>query len=52
MNAIAIPEQMRATVLLERQKLAVQSRPVPELDDDQVLIEVSSVGVCGSDVHF
>jgi L-iditol 2-dehydrogenase len=51
-NAIAIPEQMRATVLLERQKLTVQSRPVPELDDDQVLIEVNSVGVCGSDVHF
>jgi L-iditol 2-dehydrogenase len=52
MTTFTIPDQMRATVLLERQNLVVENRPVPELDPDQVLIQVSSVGVCGSDVHF
>jgi L-iditol 2-dehydrogenase len=30
----------------------MEERPVPRLDPDQVLVEVTSVGVCGSDVHF
>ena len=33
-------------------KLAVQDRPVPQIKPDQVLIEVKSCGVCGSDIHF
>jgi len=49
---ITLPDRMKASVLLEPQRLEVQTRPLPALDDDQVLVEVSSVGVCGSDVHF
>lgn len=52
MTAISVPDRMRASVLLERQKLVVEQRPVPALDRDQVLVKVTSVGVCGSDVHF
>lgn len=52
MNTNSIPDRMRATVLLERQHLVVEHRRVPQPDHDEVLIEVSSVGVCGSDVHF
>jgi L-iditol 2-dehydrogenase len=47
-----IPQTMRASVLLGATSLQVQERPVPAIGDDQVLVQVSSVGVCGSDVHF
>lgn len=42
---------MRALVLEEFGRLAVQERPVPAVNRDQVLIEVSATGICGSDVH-
>jgi L-iditol 2-dehydrogenase len=47
-----VPSTMRASVLLAAQSLTMEERPVPRLDPDQVLVEVTSVGVCGSDVHF
>src|SRR5690625_3604491 len=47
-----IPETMRASVLLGARNLEVQQRPVPQPAADEVLIRVTSVGVCGSDVHF
>jgi L-iditol 2-dehydrogenase len=47
-----IPSSMAASVLLERQRIALERRAVPRPEDDQVLVEVSAVGVCGSDVHF
>lgn len=47
-----IPTQMRAAVLTGPRQIEVQQRAVPTLDADQVLVEVASVGVCGSDVHF
>ena len=43
---------MRASVLTAKGKLTLEERPVPAIHADQVLIKVSSVGVCGSDVHF
>jgi L-iditol 2-dehydrogenase len=50
--SVTIPTTMRASVLLAAQSLALEERPVPRLDPDQVLVEVTAVGVCGSDVHF
>jgi L-iditol 2-dehydrogenase len=47
-----IPTTMLASVLTAKGVISVQERPVPSIDADQVLIKVSSVGVCGSDVHF
>lgn len=43
---------MRASVLIAPQQLEVHMRALPVIEDDQVLVEVGSVGVCGSDVHF
>jgi L-iditol 2-dehydrogenase len=43
---------MRASVLHAPGKLAVEERPVPAPGPREVLIEVGSVGVCGSDVHY
>jgi L-iditol 2-dehydrogenase/D-xylulose reductase len=27
-------------------------RAIPELEDDQVLVEIAKTGICGSDVHY
>lgn len=48
----AIPQVMFANVLVSAGKLEMQERPVPAPRHDEVLVEVSAVGVCGSDVHF
>jgi L-iditol 2-dehydrogenase len=32
--------------------LVIEDRPIPEIDDDEVLLEMGSVGICGSDVHY
>lgn len=47
-----IPARMRASVLLAPETLQMQDRPVPVPAADEVLVRVSAVGVCGSDVHF
>lgn len=43
---------MRASVLVAPKTVEVQEIPVPALEDDQVLVEITAVGVCGSDTHF
>jgi L-iditol 2-dehydrogenase len=48
----AIPSTMRAAVLVEKQQIEMQERPVPRPTPDEVLVQVRSVGVCGSDVHY
>lgn len=47
-----IPRTMRASVLTARSQVRLDERPVPVPADDEVLIKVASVGVCGSDVHY
>jgi L-iditol 2-dehydrogenase len=47
-----IPPTMRASVLVAQGQVRVEERPVPAPADDEVLIKVASVGVCGSDVHY
>jgi L-iditol 2-dehydrogenase len=43
---------MRASYLVKQGEIAVKTINIPQLDDDQVLVKVASVGVCGSDVHY
>lgn len=43
---------MRVSVLRGVGQVAVEERSVPEPAADEVLVEVGSVGVCGSDVHY
>lgn len=43
---------MKAMVLVAKEKLELQERPVPEPDEGEVLVRVRAVGVCGSDVHW
>lgn len=42
---------MKALVLTEYKKLEILDVPVPEIDENEVLVKVKAVGICGSDVH-
>jgi len=42
----------RAAVLHAAHDVRIEERPVPEPGPREVLVEVTSVGVCGSDVHY
>jgi threonine dehydrogenase-like Zn-dependent dehydrogenase len=42
---------MKALVLEEYNKLVYKDVPNPVLNDDEVLVGVKAVGICGSDVH-
>ncbi len=43
---------MRAAVFLKPHEVEVQDRPRPEVGPEDVLIEVSHCGICGTDLHF
>ena len=42
----------RAAVLVRPGEIAIEERPVPTPAPREVLVQVTSVGVCGSDVHW
>jgi L-iditol 2-dehydrogenase len=42
----------RAAVLTRPGEIVLQERPLPEPGPREVLVEVTAVGVCGSDVHY
>jgi L-iditol 2-dehydrogenase len=46
------PMVNRAAVLTRPEEVVIEERPVPEPAPREVLVEVSAVGVCGSDVHY
>ncbi|TFD22480.1 NAD(P)-dependent alcohol dehydrogenase [Cryobacterium sp. TMS1-13-1] len=43
---------MKASLLRAAGEVTVDTVPVPDLEHDQVLVQVAAVGVCGSDVHY
>lgn len=43
---------MRAAYVVEAGKVEIKEVDVPALKDDEVLIKVKTVGVCGSDLHL
>lgn len=43
---------MRAAVLLEPGRIEMQERPLPAPEPGDVLVRVTTVGVCGSDAHY
>lgn len=47
-----MPESMRVAVLHEPGRIEIEQRSRPEPGPGEVLVEVASVGVCGSDTHY
>lgn len=52
MSAVDGRGTTRTAVLLEPGTIEVQDRPRPQPGPDEVLVQVTSVGVCGSDTHY
>jgi L-iditol 2-dehydrogenase len=51
-TTLSADTQMRAAVLVEPGRIEMAQRPVPKPAAGDVLVRVSSVGVCGSDTHY
>lgn len=43
---------MQASLLMAPGTIELHTRPIPELQPDEVLVQIAAVGVCGSDVHY
>jgi D-xylulose reductase len=41
----------RSVVWVAPEKVEIQHRDVPDIGDEDVLVEVISTGICGSDAH-
>jgi 2-desacetyl-2-hydroxyethyl bacteriochlorophyllide A dehydrogenase len=52
MTTTDLPATMPAAVLKGLRHVDVEDRPVPVIDPDEILLEVSHCGICGSDLHF
>src|SRR5919197_3114053 len=48
----AVPDRMRASLLRRTGDIVIEERPTPRPGPDEVLVAVTAVGVCGSDVHY
>ena len=51
-TTLEVPTTMRASLLKKQGDVALENLAVPTIDEDQVLVQVAAVGVCGSDVHY
>lgn len=47
-----VPVTMRVSVLRAAGDIAIEERAVPQPGDGEVLVQIGSVGICGSDVHY
>jgi (R,R)-butanediol dehydrogenase/meso-butanediol dehydrogenase/diacetyl reductase len=47
-----VPETMPAAVFMGLRDVAIEDRPTPVPGPDELLLEVSHCGLCGSDLHF
>ena len=42
----------KAAFLVDIKKIEFDEVPVPTIKDDEVLVKMEAVGICGSDVHY
>ncbi|NCC48086.1 MAG: NAD(P)-dependent alcohol dehydrogenase [Clostridia bacterium] len=45
-------KMMKVAVLRKAGQIEYETRPIPEIREDQVLVRMSHCGICGSDVHY
>ncbi len=46
-----IPETAKIAVLTGEKEIQIRELPVPDINDDEVLVKVEGCGICGTDVH-
>ena len=46
-----VPDSCRAAVLTGPNQIEIQTFPIREIGDDEILIRVEGCGICGTDVH-
>src|SRR5262245_14365690 len=49
---MSTPSTMKAQVFYEPEKMKLESRPVPQVSPEEVLVRVHATGICGSDVAY
>jgi L-iditol 2-dehydrogenase len=49
---VNVPTMMKAAVMNKPFDIEITEIPVPEIEDDEVLVKVMAVGICGSDIHY
>ncbi len=50
-QTFAIPKTAKAAVLVKPGKFELKEYPIPEINDDEMLVKVEGCGVCGTDGH-
>lgn len=43
---------MKTAVMTDMMEVEIQERPIPSIADNEVLVKVENVGICGSDLHY
>ena len=43
---------MKVAIMTDKMKMEFTTRPIPKPKDDEVLVKIGHVGVCGSDLHY
>ena len=46
-----IPKTAKVSVLEAPRKMVIHEVPIPAIGDDEILVKVEGVGICGTDVH-
>lgn len=46
-----IPKTSRVAMLTGLEKIEIKEFPIPELEDDDILVKVEGCGICGTDAH-
>ena len=41
----------KVAMLVAKRKFEIQEYDIPEINDDQMLVKIEGVGVCGTDAH-
>lgn len=47
-----VPKTMKAAIMHNTREIRIETLPVPDISQDEVLIKVMAVGICGSDLHY
>ncbi|UVD81650.1 zinc-binding dehydrogenase [Mycoplasma iguanae] len=47
-----LPKTMKALIFLEKNKLAITEKPIPQVGANDLLIKVTTTTICGTDIHI